>query len=260
MKPLAETTMSCSFPPEIFDLIIEYLYNDPTALKACCLVSRSWVPRTRKYLFADIRFHGGNSTIRSWMETFPDPSNSPAHHTRHLRIREPLPGKSAWIRSFHHVKKLLVSASDRGTGETSLVVLHGLSPTIRSFHLVHSSIPPSEIFNLICSFPLLEDLAIRCRKGKSNIDGWVAPLTSPKFTGTLHLIEDIHSTALLLLALPGGLHFTKIVIQLSVGDAGSMTDLVSRCSDTLESLCVDYISLRAFPSVLEVYRYLTAGG
>ena len=251
--------MLCSFPPEIFDLIIEYLYDDPTALKACCLVSKSWVPRTRKCLFADIRFYGGKSTIRSWMDTFPDPSNSPAHHTRHLRIREPLPGEAAWILSFHYIEKLMVSAPDRGTSKTSLVLLHGLSPTLRSLHLVHSSLPPSEIFNLICSFPLLEDLAIRRKEGNSNSDGWVAPLTSPKFTGTLHLIEDIHSTALLLLALPGGLHFTKIVIQLSIGDAGSMTDLVSRCSDTLESLCVDYVSLRASPSVLEVNQCLTAG-
>ena len=193
------------------------------------------------------------------MDTFPDPSTSPAHHTRNLVIEGPPPRESARIRSFHYIEYLLVFAVNWETSETSLVSLHGLSPTLRSFHLYHYSFQLSEIFNLIYSFPLLEDLTIGCGEGKSNGDGWVAPLTSPKFRGTLHLIDDIRSTAPLLLILPGGLHFTKIVIQLSVGDAGLMMDLVSRCSDTLESLCVDYVSLRAFPSVLEVYRCLTAG-
>ena len=255
--------MSCSFPPEIFDHITECLSGHSTALKACCLVSKSWVPRTRKYLFADIRFVGyRESTIQSWVEIFPDPSNSPARCTRDLRILEPLPqNESPWIRSFNRVEKLFVSAFNWGTSETSLVLLHGLSPTLKSFHLFHCSIPTPEIFNLVCSFPLLEDLTIRRRGAESDSDSdeWVAPSTSPKFTGTLHLIGQIFSTALLLLALPDGLHFTRIVLQCCVEDAGLVTDLVSRCSDTLESLCIDYRSSRAFHSALEVYHYLTAG-
>ena len=251
--------MSCSLPPEILDLIVGYLCDYPAALKTCCLVSKPWVPRTRKYLFAHVDFDAGRFTIRSWVKAFPDLSNSPGHHTRDLRIYGPLPEENAWIHSFHNVEKLSVYALAWGTRETSLVVLHGLSPTLKSFYLIHSSIPSSKIFNLICSFPLLEDLMIRRKEAESKSNGWVAPSTSPKLTGALYLIEEIRSTVLPLLALPDGLHFTKIMLTCTVGDAGLVMDLVSRCSETLEFLCIDYRPSSTFPSPLEVCSTLTFG-
>ncbi|KAF9642961.1 hypothetical protein BDM02DRAFT_3104213, partial [Thelephora ganbajun] len=57
---MSQTTMSNPhkphLPPEILDYIVDFLYNEPETLKQCCLVSKSWVPRTRKHLFADINF------------------------------------------------------------------------------------------------------------------------------------------------------------------------------------------------------------
>ncbi|KAH9948907.1 hypothetical protein B0H21DRAFT_207870 [Amylocystis lapponica] len=38
-------------PPELCDLTIDFLQDDHRALKACSLASRSWLPRTRLYLF-----------------------------------------------------------------------------------------------------------------------------------------------------------------------------------------------------------------
>ena len=190
------------------------------------------------------------------MKTFPDPSNSPAHHTRHLRISVFLPDENAWIRSFQHVESLMVAFE--AISRTSLIPLHGLSPTLKTLHMTHFSVPPSETFSLICSFPLLEHLTI-CRWTAENVNGeWVAPSTSPKFTRTLHLIEQIWPAAPLLLALPDGLHFTRIVLQCSVRDARFVMDLVSGCSDTLESLCVDYRFTCVSPFTPEVYHYLTA--
>ncbi|KAF9642570.1 hypothetical protein BDM02DRAFT_3105483, partial [Thelephora ganbajun] len=43
-------------PPEVCDYIVDLLHNKPDTLGWCCLVSRSWIPRTRKHLFADIKF------------------------------------------------------------------------------------------------------------------------------------------------------------------------------------------------------------
>ena len=249
--------MSCFLPPEIFDLITEYLCNCPTALKACCLVSKSWVPRTKKHLFARIHFGEGGSTIQSWVKAFPDPSNSPGHHTRDLGIYGPPPGESTWIRSFHRIEKLSVFAFDSRTSETSLVQLHGLSPTLKSLYLIHFSIPTSEIFGLLCSFPLLVNFGLYHRGFESDdSDLWVAPSTSPKFTGALHLFEVIRSTALLLLALPDGLHFTKIMVKCYAEDVGLLMSLVSKCSDTLESLCIDYCTPRAFHSAPDVCNIL----
>jgi len=53
-------------PPEILDYIVDFLHDNQNALKRCCLVSKSWIPRTRKHLFADIRFEDGTS-LELWI-------------------------------------------------------------------------------------------------------------------------------------------------------------------------------------------------
>ena len=248
-----------SLPPEIFDLITKYLCDYPAALKACCLVSKSWVPRIQKHLFAHIYFGDGESSVDSWTKAFPDPSNSPAHHTRFIWISDTLSDESTWVRSFCHIEALAIHAYQLAdTIDTSLIHLHGLSPTLRSLQLAHHSI--SEAFDLIYSFPLLEDLTLRCwPENDAEGDEWVAPSTSPKFTGTLHLVDHVRSIARRLLALPDGPHFTKIVIQCPGKDAGSTKDLVLRCSDTLESLLVDHTFSSTFPPFPGVCQCLTAG-
>ena len=78
----AETTMS-DLPCELLDHIVDFLHNDQTSLKKCCLVSKSWIPRSRKCLFAVIRFHClGN--LQSWKKAYPDPSTSLLHVTPKL--------------------------------------------------------------------------------------------------------------------------------------------------------------------------------
>ena len=58
-----------------------HLHGQPTALKACCVVSKSWVPRTRKHLFARIEFHAPTSPIEQWKNAFPDPPSSLRTHS-----------------------------------------------------------------------------------------------------------------------------------------------------------------------------------
>ena len=234
--------MSCSLPPEILDLIIDCLRDEQTALEACCLVSKSWVPRIRKHLFIDITLAGAYFTIQRWTKAFPDPSSSPGHHTRYLWISDLAAVTSPWIRSFCHLQELRVSTLPwDDTSGAPFLKLHGLSPTLKSLRLITSTTPPSKILDLICSFPLLEDLILYYQEPESDGDEWVAPPTSPKFTGTLHLTEDIRSVARRLLALPGGLHFANITIRCPVRHAGSAIGLVSRSSDTLESLIINYL-------------------
>lgn len=59
-------------PQEICERIIDLLYDQPRTLRQCCLVSRSWVPRTRKYLFCDVWIDCSDE-IHAWKNTFPDP-------------------------------------------------------------------------------------------------------------------------------------------------------------------------------------------
>ena len=105
-------------PAEILDHIVDLLDGSRTPLGNCCLASKSWIPRTRKHLLADIRFRTAKS-LRLWKETFPDPSTSPARHAKALSIGGPQ----------------VVTAAD-----------------------VEAASPSSQFFDLILSFPLLEDL------------------------------------------------------------------------------------------------------
>jgi hypothetical protein len=195
------------------------------------------------------------------MKAFPDPSNSPAHHTRDLRIFGEIPADNQWIRVFRRIEELSVATLGDDYSKASLVQLRGLSPTLKHLDIAHSRLPFADIFDLVCSFPLLEDLTWRCRKSESDSDGWVAPSTSPKFTGTLFLMHEIRSVARGLLALPGGLHFTSVDLICPVEQAESAMDLVSGCSETLESLCIDYCQYdpSTFPSLPDVCQYLTSG-
>jgi hypothetical protein len=124
--------MSPSFPPEILDIIVNQLRDEPTALKACCVVSKSWIHRTRKHLFASVELRAPNSHIEQWKKKFPDPSNSPAHHTRSLSIyglsviTAEDADTSDWIRTFHNLvyMRLDCTAVDR---QVTLTPFHGLS-------------------------------------------------------------------------------------------------------------------------------------
>ena len=237
-------------PPEIFDLIIDHLHNEPITLKACYLVSKSWLPRSRTHIFAHVEFDPAGSPIESWMKAFPDPLSSPAHYTHSLCIRDPgvVPtGARTWVRSFRHVRELSVRTfgwkEPRGI---SPVHLNGLSPTLTSLHLTSFGTSISEIIGLICSFPLLEDLSLYSTF-ETDDDGWTPPPTSPKFAGSLRLRGDNRFTIRRLLALPDGLHFSTIQLVCHVEDVdlGTVMDLVSKCSGTLESLYLRYYPLGA---------------
>ena len=242
--------MPSSLPSEILDLIVDHLRDEPVALKACCVASKSWVSRTRRHLFACVEFHAEESTLQSWMKVFPDPSNSPAHYARSLLIRDPLiftaasMNARAWICAFHRVVHMGLDVLRWYGGQGSLVPLHGLSPILQTLSIFCTSIPLSETLSLICSFPSLENLTFMTLVD-GRPDGWIIPPTSPKFTGTLSLWvgprDGTRPTLRHLLDLPGGLHFSKISVDFPIEDAESTISLVSGCFDTLESLCINCI-------------------
>jgi len=258
--------MSCSLPPEILDFIIDQLHNEPTTLKACCVVSKSWIPRTRRHLFARVDFGGRAIPIESWMKIFPDPSNSPAHHTRSLSICS-LPvlvtttnaDVASCVRTFRNVVRLRFKHLTWTGQQNPLTPFYGFSHTVRSLRLTSTSF---EVFNLVCSFPLLENLALVSLGSEVGAAGWNAPSTSPELTGSLSLsmmMGEIRPAILRLLDFPDGLRFTKITVsRLGESDFEPMMDLVSKCSGTLECLTISSFTISAFPSASLVGRYLTA--
>jgi len=253
-----DTTMSNPrLPADMLDHVVDHLHDEKCALRNCCLVSRSWIPRTRKYLFADIKLQT-KENLESWKETFPDPSTSPAHYTKSLSISCTLPITAAetgdWIGGFPRVTHLVVGGRRflPGTLGPKLALLYGFSP-IKSLRVDLLVLDSPQIFDLVLSFPLLENLSVfSCAEAKElthnagSPDALLAviqPSNSPAFSGTLELSMDegMRPIAHRLLSLSGGIHFQKLVLRWAEDEDMLLTmALVERCSRTLVSLHITY--------------------
>lgn len=221
ISTLRPTTMSSPhLPPETLDYILDLLHDDAETLKDCCLVTKSFVPRTRKHLFSRVELDVP-WLVDGWKKTFPDPAISPAYHTRYLFIgffdtitRRDLE-EGGWITSFSNVTQL---------------VLNGRKQS------------PSKSLAIICSLPLLEDLEVT---GYSpDPDDWsdaVMPAfsTSPPLTGTLNICEPLGmgSTSRALLNLPDGIRFREFICTWYLDtELQRVSALLEKCSDSLECL------------------------
>ena len=240
-------------PAELLDHIVDHLRDTKPALRNCCLVSKSWIPRTRKHLFADITF-ATEEDIQSWKETFSDPSTSPARYAEALLVRCPHvvtvadgePG--GWITGFSRVVRLEVVSQTANS--TAFVPFYGFSPTIKSLIVFLFDHPSSQIFNLALSFPLLEDLTVTvCHWASDHNDddsdglpATVKPSNLPAFNGSLDLYVrgGMGHVAHRLLSLPGGIHFRKFTLRwFQEEDVLLTTALVEKCSRTLEHLNIN---------------------
>jgi len=260
-------------PQEILDHIVGFLHDEPEALKACCLASKSWVPRTRKHLFAKIEFKSAKD-FELWTKAFPDPSNSPSHHTHTMFVRcnQLIVAANArevdLIQTFSHVARLRLfwlsmDNSLRPTTDDlkkiSLAPFHKFSSTLKSLRLQFLLLPYPQIFNLVHSSPLLEDFALFGLSPSSSDGGDIPgqqaaiPLSSPAFTGCLelHIRRGMGNPARRLLDMPGGLHFRKLALSwFQEDDLQWITEFMTRCTDTLECIDLDCNPPCAFILVL----------
>jgi hypothetical protein len=236
---VAGTAMSnLHLPAEILDYIIDYLHDEEVTLRNCCLVSKSWVPRARKHLFDDIAFY----TVRdahSWKRTFPDPLTSPAHYAKTLFIDRSELGADR-------------TEPDFNQSATPLAPFHGFSPALKSLCIIIPALPSSQFFDLILSFPLLEDFDVVLLGSSSDKgDGFeedemptvTQPPSLPMFTGSLelYLMGGMGPFVRRLLSPLGGIHFRKLTLTLlHEEDHLSTTALAEGCSHTLETLDIDW--------------------
>ena len=252
-------------PPEIFDYIVDLLHDKPKMLGKCCLVSKSWVPRTRKHLFVNIKLLSVKD-VQSWGKAFPNDWDSPAHHTRTLSvfwtqaIVEADARAGGLIQTFPRVVRLRLTqpassknllAAPSSLEKISLAPFHKFSSTLKSLHVGFTPFPSPQIFDLVRSLPLLEDLALSgCDPLSCNNDSPHGPQTevlssSPVLNGSLDLdiLGGIGNITRRLLDLPNGLSFRKLVFQWHhMEDLRWITELVARCSDTLE-----YLDVKCYP-------------
>ena len=83
---------------------------------------------------------------------------------------------------FCSVTHLYLESPTSQDGKDSLIPFHGFSSTVKSLRLNFTLF---EVFDLVCSFPPLKDLALVHPLSKNDADQWIVPSTSPNFTGPL---------------------------------------------------------------------------
>ena len=259
-----------NLPCETLDHIVDFLHDSQTTLRDCCLVSKSWVARTRKNLFAEVEFQTAEN-LESWKTMFPDPSTSPAHYTKALLIGSPKIVEvidveaGSWIKGFSRVVHLAMVGQlgeQLAFGwEAAYVQFCGFSSVIKSLRMDHIVFPSPLLSNLILSFPLLEDLSITDRyrtwtTDEGYLDGLSIAIkhsSLPVFTGSLELLlrGGMKLIVRQWLPLPGGIHFRKLTLTWFCEEDISLTmALVENCSHTLESLYISYESpLGALPGI-----------
>ena len=247
----------------MLDFVTDHLCNETDTLMQCCLVSKSWVSRTRKHLFAVIMFNT-RGYIEAWKRTFPVSSDSPARHTRVLVIHCPGVITAAdgadhgLIRTFSHLVCLEVNEyADPGCGlglGMNLAPFYNVPPvTLKSLSVASPSALPMQVVNLICSLPFLEDLTLigGADDDSDGPDTVVPSSSSPPFTGTLvlYMVQGVASMARRLLNLPNGLNFQKLQSQCyRTGDLPYIVDLVTACSGTLKFLDITYAPAKGMAS------------
>ena len=239
-------------PPELLDHVVDLLYDAQDALEACCLVSKSCIPRTRKHLFSHIVFDT-TQKLQSWKTTFRDPSTSPASYARFLYVKLPQvitdadAEEGGWISTFSKVVHLEIGISrpDIDEPDSSLIPFHGFSPDLQSLRVTFTDFLPSYISDFIHSFPLLQDIAVTARYAFSSSNDFhtrlarIQPSGPLTFTGTLKLSLELGMGPIAspLLSLPNGLRFRNLRLTRNCEeDVRLATALVERCASTLETL------------------------
>lgn len=137
--------------------------------------------------------------------------------------------------------------------KASLVPFCSLSPAVglKSLCVGWDVLPLWEVFDLICSFPRLEDLHVVGVGRIVDVDNIPFPVRSsrlPGLTGTLVLEHKQPDIMHKLLELPSGLQFRKLVLTpgLNFGDRDVPSirkGLIERCAGTLESIEVDFCTI-----------------
>lgn len=253
-----KVSVGFTIPQEIVDEILDHLVvdSDSRPIRSCSLVSKSWVQRCRRYLFHTILFTSTHTT--RWLNAFPVPEESPAHHVRDLRffsggdfnIPEEFFEHIPWFTS---VEK--VSLSGYGGWETfcRILSLGRFSQSVTSLVISAGGINVLQIRNILAQLPSLEGLSLSgflVMMNRDTLRGIGSVLTG-NFGGRLrllkrHAVEDVIN---MLLEIPTGLHFTEVDILSTCECLVLTVRLAEACGGNLVKLTYSVDNFREYQSL-----------
>jgi len=230
-----------SLPPEIVDQIIDFVDNKRT-LKTCSLVARSWVARSRTYLFHDVVLF----SHRRWQKLMSTGDASPAKYVRSLTLAQGATSRGKWIitdnlypflrhlQDFKNVEKLTLDGwvpSEFTEGGLKKYFSH-FGPRLRSLELSGERMNSDSFLVLLGHLPNLEDLILREKIDDDKKERVLS--VSPKLSGRLTMRSNAESAFPVLCKIP--LRFREICLHEHKYD---YQELLNACAETL----VDFRSM-----------------
>lgn len=241
-------------PQEVVDLIIDQLEANPAALKSCSLVSRQWVARTQKHLFARVVIRSDN--LRRWCQSIAPGPIGVSPYTTHLVLvaaanplmEEPwfdpnlLKHASDHLSSFTDVHTLDVIRWKFSNEEEYTAPFAQIALTIRTLRVTSPILDPLTFLPFIAFFPRAESISIV--HPQVTIEEFVAPdlLPTPSiaFCWTSLRLLDLSDKSLPLLdwiaQLPLRLIGLSIGLQSQSYHNDSLAGLLRASSETLQTL------------------------
>ena len=273
--------MTCVFPQEIIDDIIDHFQDDPlpnSNLQTCSLVARSWVPRSRRSLFRDVSFPGKNRFER-WCKAIPSGPDGIASYTRILRLSDPwgklmdpavLQQHLAHFTSFRSLQSLVFFFVDFSSFDrNSITNCFRHFESVKSLVFCNVASPITNILLLTYLFPNLKRLDVKELKPPKNMVIMDVPLeaepymirtleTAPTLQGSFRM-ENIPVGASQLLS--WFLKFPVSFEEIRITDCDwtstvPLSRLIEECGPRLRSLEI-YIPLGSSNSPYSLYIWFT---
>jgi len=233
-------------PQDIVDEILDHLAADSDVryLRACALISKSWTPSCQRHLFYTALFTWRDA--HRWLETFPVPGQSPAHHVRDLRIQIQGPNcvPEAFFEHipwFTNAERVTLLGQEGKSPPFRKPTLWRLPPSTTSLTIDTGQVALMEIRNIMAHLPSLDDLSLSgvlVPLHKVELLG-IGKALGGRFGGKLALraacYENIDIINMLL-EVPTGLRFTEVEIRCLCECFPSAVKLVEACGKTLVKL------------------------
>jgi len=248
-------------PYDIISEIVDHLVSNSglRSLRACALVSKSWVQPCRRRLFHTVVFTPARA--REWLKMFPVREESPAYHVRDLcleiggDVRDGIPEEFLeCIEWFTDVDRMTLSgykcAPPGYGGFPSLPKpsFQKLPMSVTSLTINTDAVALVQLRDIMAQLPNLDDLVVSgfpAEVDRRKFPG-IGTVLKGRFGGQLMLRNAGEDIVDMLLEIPSGLRFTELEIHFMHDYLPSAVRLAAACGETLVKLSYTARSYRKF--------------
>ncbi|EIN05715.1 hypothetical protein PUNSTDRAFT_145663 [Punctularia strigosozonata HHB-11173 SS5] len=244
--------MISHIPNELWDRIIDFLHNEPAALRSSSLTCRDWVAASQFHLFpSTVDLRGENTRTRR----FEFVMKASPHLTRYIQSLKLDAASTPWVTlatvELPRVTELLLDGLSCKLPSTTLACTRWLTrlPALRTLILFRVTFTRSAFLDVISTLPLLHRLDVV----NADVEHWDEERHTPphQFTSAL---QELHLSGF------GTAEILGTLAELCANAGIQLTELHSGSCETAADLLALNEIMRLNPSLrhLEVYLLYSA--